>query len=70
MCSECQVWSIETDIVIEPVPPVEPDVEAPRNEEGLPVSANTRSTKKKKVSVLELGEILEKTASMKESVGS
>ncbi len=56
--------------MIEPVPPVEPDVEAPKNEEGLPVSANTRSTKKKKVSVLELGEILEKTASMKESVGS
>ena len=70
MCSECQVFSIETDVVLDPLPKIEPIVETPKKkEDNLPVSANTRSAQKKKISVLELGKLLEKSASMKEGMG-
>ena len=70
MCSECQVFSIETDIVLDPIPKDELIVETPKKQEDdLPVSANTRSAQKKKISVLELGKLLGKRAGMKEGTG-
>ncbi len=81
MCSECQVFSLESDIIIDPIPTVEIDVETLREQEEInpiadpihivgkhienpkkqkenyPVSTNTRSAKKKKISVIELGNI-------------
>jgi len=81
MCSECQVFSLESDIIIGPIPTVEIDVETPKEQEEInpiadpihivqtdmenpkkqkencPVSANTRSAKKKKISVVELGNV-------------
>lgn len=111
MCSECQVFSLESDIIIELIPTVEQDVknseeqqeinsvadpiptvesiietpkkqeeidpspdpiriiettiETPRREEkNVPVSANTRSAKKKKISVMELGELLKQSVNL------
>ncbi len=81
MCSECQVFSLESDIIIDPIPTVEIDVETPKEQEEInpiadpihivetdmenpkkqkencPISANTRSAKKKKISVVELGNV-------------
>ena len=70
MCSECQVFSIETDFIIDPIPTIEPTVKTPKKQaDDLPISANTPSAQKKKISVLELGKLLEKSASMKEGTG-
>ena len=70
MCSECQVSSIETDIVINPISAVRPTLAtANEQEQTFPVSSSTRSAKKKKFSVLELGKMLEKSASLTSRMG-